>query len=220
MIVPAGCRLCTPADAAPRRIRAPCDAMGLSLVTLRVDKLSLLFGYVFLLAALLGGIYALHVRDTVQHAAGLIYAGCALGAIFAGDLVTLFIFWEGIAVASVFLIWASRNEQRLSRRHALSDHSDRFWRVAACRRADPLSADRFDRIRRDRACFAGRGADLARLRHKVRVSAVAHLAAGRLSGSDGIGDGAAVILYDQGRGLCLGARLSPAPRFWCRSALR
>jgi multicomponent Na+:H+ antiporter subunit D len=87
------------------------QAMGLSLVTLRVDKLSLLFGYVFLLAALLGGIYALHVRDTVQHAAGLIYAGCALGAIFAGDLVTLFIFWEGIAVASVFLIWASRNEQ-------------------------------------------------------------------------------------------------------------
>jgi multicomponent Na+:H+ antiporter subunit D len=87
------------------------DAMGLSLVTLRVDKLSLLFGYVFLLAAMLGGIYALHVRDTVQHVAGLIYAGCALGAIFAGDLVTLFIFWEGIAISSVFLIWASRNEQ-------------------------------------------------------------------------------------------------------------
>ena len=85
--------------------------MGLSLVTLRVDKLSLLFGYVFLLAAFLGGLYALHVRDTVQHAAGLIYAGSALGAVFAGDLVTLFIFWEGIAVASVFLIWASRNER-------------------------------------------------------------------------------------------------------------
>ena len=30
---------------------------------------------------------------------------------FAGDLVTLFIFWEGIAIASVFLIWASRNER-------------------------------------------------------------------------------------------------------------
>jgi multicomponent Na+:H+ antiporter subunit D len=85
--------------------------MGLSLVTLRVDKLSLLFGYVFLLAAFLGGIYALHVRDTTQHVSGLIYAGSALGAVFAGDLVTLFIFWEGIAIASVFLIWASRNER-------------------------------------------------------------------------------------------------------------
>ena len=48
------------------------QVMGLSLVTLRVDKLSLLFGYVFLLAAFLGGLYALHVRDTVQHASGLI----------------------------------------------------------------------------------------------------------------------------------------------------
>src|SRR5688500_14196742 len=87
------------------------QVMGLPLVTLRVDRLSLLFGYVFLLAAFLGGIYALHVRDTVQHSAGLIYAGSALGAAFAGDLVTLFVFWEGIAVASVFLIWASRNER-------------------------------------------------------------------------------------------------------------
>ena len=83
---------------------------GLSLVTLRVDGLSLLFGYIFLIAAFLGGLYALHVRDTVQHSAALIYAGSALGAVFAGDLVTLFIFWEGIAIASVFLIWASRNE--------------------------------------------------------------------------------------------------------------
>ncbi|MBZ0147654.1 MAG: Na(+)/H(+) antiporter subunit D, partial [Pseudorhodoplanes sp.] len=85
--------------------------MGLSLVTLRVDKLSLLFGYVFLLATFLGGVYALHVRDTVQQASGLVYAGSAIGAVFAGDLVTLFIFWEGIAIASVFLIWAARNER-------------------------------------------------------------------------------------------------------------
>jgi multicomponent Na+:H+ antiporter subunit D len=87
------------------------QVMDLSLVTLRVDKLSLLFGYIFLLAALLGGVYALHVRDIAQQAAALIYAGSALGAVFAGDLVTLFIFWEGIAVASVFLIWAAGTER-------------------------------------------------------------------------------------------------------------
>src|SRR5215216_5152231 len=86
------------------------EMMDLSLITLRVDKLSLLFGYVFLLGAFLGGLYALHVYDSVQQAAGLIYAGSALGAVFAGDLVTLFIFWEGIAIASVFLIFAARTE--------------------------------------------------------------------------------------------------------------
>ncbi len=84
---------------------------GLPLTTLRVDKLSLLFGYIFLIATLLGVIYALHVEDTLQQVAALVYAGSALGAIFAGDLVTLLIFWEGIAVASVFLIWAARNER-------------------------------------------------------------------------------------------------------------
>lgn len=82
----------------------------LPLVTLRVDRLSLLFGYIFLLAALLGAIYALQERDLVQQVAAPIYAGSAVGAVFAGDLVTLFIFWEMLAVASVFLIWARRTE--------------------------------------------------------------------------------------------------------------
>jgi len=83
----------------------------LPLVTLRVDRLSLLFGYIFLLAALLGAIYALHERDVVQQVAAPIYAGSAIGAIFAGDLVTLFIFWEMLAISSVFLVWARRTER-------------------------------------------------------------------------------------------------------------
>ena len=89
------------------------ELFDLALTTLRVDRLSLLFGYIFLIAALLGVIYALHVQDTLQHVAALVYAGSALGAVFAGDLVTLLIFWEGIAVASAFLIWAARNERAL-----------------------------------------------------------------------------------------------------------
>jgi len=86
-------------------------AFDLTLVTLRVDRLSLLFGYVFLIATALCVVYSLHVRDTLQHVAGLIYAGGALGAVFAGDLVSLFICWEIIAIASVFLIWAARTDR-------------------------------------------------------------------------------------------------------------
>jgi multicomponent Na+:H+ antiporter subunit D len=40
----------------------------------------------------------------------LIYAGSAIGAVYAGDLITLFFYWEGTAIASVFLIWARRTE--------------------------------------------------------------------------------------------------------------
>ena len=87
---------------------------GFELVTLRVDRLSLIFGYIFLIATFLGVIYQLHVKDTLQHVAGLIYAGSGVGAVFAGDLVTLFLFWEGTGIASVFLIWASRTERALA----------------------------------------------------------------------------------------------------------
>jgi len=84
-----------------------------TLEFMRVDKLSLLFGYLFHIAALMAAIYALHIRDTVQQVAGLIYAGSALGAVFAGDLITLFIFWEILAISSVFLIWARRTERAI-----------------------------------------------------------------------------------------------------------
>ena len=85
--------------------------LGQTLVLMRVDRLSLLFGYIFLIAAFLNAIYALQVEDTVQPVAGLVYVGSALGAVFAGDLLTLFVYWELTAVSSVLLIWARRSEQ-------------------------------------------------------------------------------------------------------------
>ncbi|MEM9330029.1 MAG: Na(+)/H(+) antiporter subunit D [Pseudomonadota bacterium] len=81
---------------------------GLDLTVMRVDKLSTIFGLVFSLAAFLSLLYAWHVKDLVQQVAALLYAGSAIGAVFAGDLITLFIFWEGTAITSVFLIWARR----------------------------------------------------------------------------------------------------------------
>jgi multicomponent Na+:H+ antiporter subunit D len=85
-----------------------------SLTLYRVDKLSLLFGYLFHIATLLGVIFALHVRDVGQHTAALVYAGSALGAVFAGDLISLFIFWEVLAISSAFLIWARHTPRALA----------------------------------------------------------------------------------------------------------
>lgn len=96
--------------AIPHGLHGQIELLGQTLVLMRVDKLSLLFGYVFLLALLLSVIYALHVKDTLQHVAGMVYAGSALGAVFAGDLMTLFLYWELAAVTSVLLIWARRGE--------------------------------------------------------------------------------------------------------------
>lgn len=86
------------------------DLLGLTLDAMRVDKLSRIFALIFCIAAFLGNLYAWHVRDTVQQLAALLYAGAAIGAVFAGDLITLFIYWEATAITSVFLIWARRTE--------------------------------------------------------------------------------------------------------------
>jgi multicomponent Na+:H+ antiporter subunit D len=91
--------------------------MDYTLTTLRVDRLSLLFGYLFHLAAFIANLFALHLEEkdhaTVQHVSALMYAGSALGAVFAGDVITLFVFWELLALTSVFLIWARGTERSL-----------------------------------------------------------------------------------------------------------
>lgn len=83
-----------------------------SLETFRLDKLSRVFGLIFLIASALGNLYALGDDvDKLQRSAALAYAGGAIAAVFAGDMITLFIFFEVAAVASVFLIWARRTER-------------------------------------------------------------------------------------------------------------
>ena len=105
------------------------ELMGYTLTPYRADALSLLFGYLFHLAAFIGFVYALHLDDGrvegavaeedqtgsdragLQHVAAMLYAGSALGAVFAGDLITLFVFWELLAITSAFLVWARRSER-------------------------------------------------------------------------------------------------------------
>jgi multicomponent Na+:H+ antiporter subunit D len=93
--------------------------LGNELVTGRVDKMSLVFGYIFTLIATIGMIYSLHVKNNLEHIAALTYAGSALGVVFAGDLFTLFLFWEMMAFASVLLIWARKEAAAAGFRYLL-----------------------------------------------------------------------------------------------------
>jgi multicomponent Na+:H+ antiporter subunit D len=81
------------------------------LVLLQVTQLSRAFGIIFALIALMGGIYSLHMRETGQQTAALLYAGGALGVTFCGDFFSLLVFWELMAIGSTYLIWASRTTQ-------------------------------------------------------------------------------------------------------------
>ncbi len=85
---------------------APYTLFGIDMEAMRLDLLSRIFALIFCFASAIGNLYAWHLRDKTQQIAAVIYAGSALGAVMAGDLLTLFFYWEGTALASVFLIWA------------------------------------------------------------------------------------------------------------------
>lgn len=83
---------------------------GFELEAMRLDKLSRIFVLIFCLAAFLGNLFSWHLKDSLQQVAALLYAGSAIGAALSGDMITLFFYWEGTAIASVFLIWARGTE--------------------------------------------------------------------------------------------------------------
>jgi len=89
------------------------EFIGQNLQIAKVDKLSIVFATVFTMMALIGTVYALHLREAGQHVAAFVYVGSALGVVFAGDYLTLYLFWEGMAFASAYLVFAQGGEQAI-----------------------------------------------------------------------------------------------------------
>jgi multicomponent Na+:H+ antiporter subunit D len=81
---------------------------GIPLVLFNIDRLALVFAWVFAIMAFLGNLYALHITDAAQRVAAFLYVASAFIVIFAGDWFTLLIGWELMAFASAWLIFASK----------------------------------------------------------------------------------------------------------------
>ena len=88
--------------------------LGNDVIFGKVDKLSLVFAYVFTIMAFIGMVYALHLDDPGQHMAAYFYVGSSLGVVFACDYFTLFIFWEIMAFASAYLVFAKGGKGAVS----------------------------------------------------------------------------------------------------------
>ena len=67
------------------------DFAGISLVMFKVDKLSMVFGWVFAIMSLIGNLYSLHIDHTGQRVAAFLYMGSAFMVVFAGDWFTLLV---------------------------------------------------------------------------------------------------------------------------------
>ena len=69
-----------------------------------------LFATVFAIMAFVGGLYALNQAKTLELVAAYVYAGSAIGVTFAGDLITLFVYWELMAIGSTLVIFAAGSQ--------------------------------------------------------------------------------------------------------------
>ena len=64
-----------------------------------------LFATIFALMAFGGGVYAFRHAKWYELSAAYAYAAGAIGVSFAGDLITLFLFWELMALFSTVVVW-------------------------------------------------------------------------------------------------------------------
>ena len=65
-----------------------------------------LFATIFALMSFAGGLFAFRHATWQEIAAAQAYAAGAIGVCFAGDLITLFIYWEMMALFSTLIVWS------------------------------------------------------------------------------------------------------------------
>ncbi len=97
------------------------DFLDYILEPVRSSTEGRLFATIFSIMAFAGGLYALKQARTIELTAAFVYAGAAVGVTFAGDLITLFVFWEIMALGSTLVIWSAgtNSAYRASMRYLL-----------------------------------------------------------------------------------------------------
>ncbi|MCB1520584.1 MAG: Na(+)/H(+) antiporter subunit D [Hyphomicrobiaceae bacterium] len=90
----------------PDGVQLTTSWLGYQLELVRGDKLARLFASVFAIMAFAGGLFSLNQSSSFELGAAYVYAGGAIGVTFGGDLITLFVFWEIMAVASTLVVWS------------------------------------------------------------------------------------------------------------------
>ena len=88
--------------------------MDWSLTFGRVDGLSHVFGFIMTLMCMVGTVYGMNTKGIKEIFAAWLYVAGSLGAIYCGDYIVLFLFWELMAFASVFLVWFRGRKQSLA----------------------------------------------------------------------------------------------------------
>jgi multicomponent Na+:H+ antiporter subunit D len=92
-----------------------------TLTPVEGDRLSRLFATIFSIMAFAGGLYGMNQSRLLELVAGYVYAGSAIGVAFSGDMITMFVFWEIMALGSTMVLWSAGTPEawRASMRYVL-----------------------------------------------------------------------------------------------------
>jgi multicomponent Na+:H+ antiporter subunit D len=81
------------------------------------------FATIFALMAFAGALFAFNQDRRIELSGAMLYAGSAIGVTFAGDLLTMFMFWEVMAIGSTLVVWSANTEAaRLAGRRYVNVH--------------------------------------------------------------------------------------------------
>ena len=88
---------------------------------IHLDSLSFAFMLAFCIIAILNGFYGEGIQHRYECGMSLVYAGSVMGVVLAGDCISLIIFWEVSAFASMYVIYSKhdRASARASFRYIL-----------------------------------------------------------------------------------------------------
>lgn len=84
--------------------------IGYEVQLVEASEVRRLFATIFALMALVGGIFAFRHATVTELSSAMAYAAGAIGVSFAGDLITLFLFWEFMALFSTLVVWSGGTE--------------------------------------------------------------------------------------------------------------
>jgi multicomponent Na+:H+ antiporter subunit D len=79
--------------------------LGYDIEPVEGSPLRRLFASIFAIMAFAGALFAFRQARAVELAAAFAYAAGAVGVCFAGDLITLFLYWELMAIFSTVVVW-------------------------------------------------------------------------------------------------------------------
>jgi len=94
----------------PDGVQLTTTFLGYQIELVEGSALRRMFATVFALMAFGGVLFAFRQSEWYELSAAMVYAAGAIGVSFAGDLITLFIFWELMALFSTVVVWCGGTE--------------------------------------------------------------------------------------------------------------